>query len=303
MPTATKYLGFELHNLGPATTAFSVPAACATSHPFTVVEVGQDGTRRLDAPVTCRDPIYDGCIPNGREWDRAYKNLRASPHNGNVLYRSPGISCPSGWTTAATIVGGPSGATGASGIFTAAQASGDASGGPVMVPLIDAYVKPLDPGETLVFCCPESYTAGTDVLCISTLGAASSLHISSLCFEAVPSDNIKTVSVIDGTTLSREQIIITGTNTDYSTTIMAAPSGTDVSAVTITPGVALVHQQSDLKGGGGGGYASSTSGSGHRNMGTQHKPSQIGTNLIVWIVYFAIHNIKSYEMPLHSSLL
>jgi len=165
MPTATEYLGYSLINLGPLTTTFTAAPSCATSLDYKWIASQRkgDSEAQIYGYPTCGAPKFEGCIPNGKEWDSSLAKLSATPHNGNVLYRSPGIHCPSGWTTAGSIVGGGASGRSASGVFTRFQSDDDPDEGVRHVSVIEAFVKPLGESETLAWCCPRY-----DVLCLPT---------------------------------------------------------------------------------------------------------------------------------------
>lgn len=159
MPTPTQYFGYSVTNIGPLTTRFTPAPSCATTTPNVFIETQLGETRGLYGFPSCVAPKYDGCLPNGSKIDDLNHQLSASPHNGNLVYHSPGLRCPSGWKRVGTIHGGTSQATKPEGVFTQiSTATGSPDGGSGPIPRLLAYANVLDPSETLVWCCPKYVT-------------------------------------------------------------------------------------------------------------------------------------------------
>ncbi|KAJ6444930.1 pyruvate formate lyase activating enzyme [Purpureocillium lavendulum] len=249
MPTATEYLGYSVINLGPLTTTFTAAPSCATSLDYKWIASQHQGDSepQIYGYPTCGAPKFEGCIPNGKEFDSRLAELSATPHNGNVMYRSPGIHCPSGWTTAGTIVGGGASGRSASGVFTQFQSDDDGSDGGVRhVSMIEAFVKPLQESETMAWCCPSGWKANAAAFCSSSLGPLSHSY-SEVCLAIIPSNDIATVTSFQGASLTQPVVLITGTDTSYETrTRKIDPSdASGLTVVTAGPVVALVYQSSD----------------------------------------------------------
>ena len=166
MPSATQYYGYSVTNVGPLTTAFEAAPSCATTADRVYIETAIDDTTALFGFPSCNVPSYAGCLPNGDKIDNLARALARHPHNGDVAYHSPGLSCPDGWTTAGRVAGAAAGhnVTGAKGVFTelfttvtaaSAAPAGIASSGPTVVARMQAIADVLDPAETLAWCCPK----------------------------------------------------------------------------------------------------------------------------------------------------
>jgi hypothetical protein len=156
MPTPTQYFGYSVTNLGPLTTRFTPAPSCATATPNVYIETQLDETRGLYGYPSCTAPKYEGCLPNGREFDALNRQLSASPHNGNLVYHSPGLRCPSGWKKVGSNQGGAQNATSPGGVFTGISTlTPPADGSPTAIPRLEAYANVLDPSETMVWCCPK----------------------------------------------------------------------------------------------------------------------------------------------------
>ncbi|GJN66411.1 hypothetical protein VFPFJ_01493 [Purpureocillium lilacinum] len=269
MPTATEYLGYSLINLGPLTTTFTAAPSCATSLDYKWIASQRkgDSEAQIYGYPTCGAPKFEGCIPNGKGWDSSLAKLSATPHNGNVLYRSPGIHCPSGWTTAGSIVGGGASGRSASGVFTKFQSDDDPDEGVRHVSVIEAFVKPLGESETLAWCCPSGMTADSAAFCSSSVGPLSRSY-SEVCLVLIPMDDVATVTSFQGSSLTQPVVLITGTDTSYRTTTRKIdPSDTSgLTVVTAAPVVALVYQKSDM--GQQGTHGGSTAASGQSGSAT-----------------------------------
>lgn len=156
MPTPTHYFGYAVTNIGPLTTRFTPAPSCATTKPNVYIETQLAETRALFGYPSCDAPKYDGCLPNGKSLDILNSHLAAHPHNGNLVYHSPGLKCPSGWRKAGAVAGGDEQATRQRGVFTSMTIPVMVpNGNPGPLPKLQAYAGILDPGETLVWCCPK----------------------------------------------------------------------------------------------------------------------------------------------------
>lgn len=156
MPTPTEYFGYSVTNIGPLTTRFTPAPSCATTTPNVYIETELGDARGLYGFPSCSFPKYEGCLPNGKEFDELNRQLSATPHNGNLVYHSPGLRCPSGWKRVGTVHGGTKQPTKPEGAFTEiTSASSSPNGVPEPIPRLEAYANVLGPSETLVWCCPR----------------------------------------------------------------------------------------------------------------------------------------------------
>lgn len=149
MPTTTDILGAVPTNVGPLTTAFAQPTSCVDNR-NTWIAVSRSGSPHLIGVPTCDGPTRSDCYPSGTKLESAYS---ATTERQLLAYYSPGLECPSGWTTAGTTAAGGK----ATGIFTTNMfpRNGKDSDYPQDAPLAAEYGFMLDPSETLVWCCPS----------------------------------------------------------------------------------------------------------------------------------------------------
>ncbi|KAK7217781.1 hypothetical protein V2G26_005784 [Clonostachys chloroleuca] len=184
MPSS-EFFGYTLTNLGPLTTTFTAPSSCATNSDnlvwysrfdSTVTGIGRD---RYLGQETCRDGVTRGaCAPSGEAID---KLVSASPSSSNIWYHSPGIACPSGWTTAGTLKGGaePTG----SGIFNQEAITpwgNESSYQAIFLPQL--FANALGNDEAMAMCCPSGWVAEPlGGSCSSSIGNLGSVSQSTAC--------------------------------------------------------------------------------------------------------------------------
>jgi len=161
MPTATSVSQFALTNWGPLTTAFAADAACTTS--TGIVNAGlRDPPGAAIVNIDCNVPTVGSCYPSGTKLDARASSAFTEAGKFVIGYFSPGIVCPSGWSTAGVVARASDGAISTSGIYEAppglvATTSGrdPGIGRPFFNPIVNAFTAALDPGETGVACCPR----------------------------------------------------------------------------------------------------------------------------------------------------
>ncbi|CAH0047288.1 unnamed protein product [Clonostachys solani] len=187
MPSS-EFFGYTLTNIGPLTATFTAPSSCATKSDILVWYSRHDPTLtairgdRFLGQGSCVDGVTPrgGCAPSGEAID---KIISASPTASIVWYHSPGIACPSGWTTAGILKGGaePTG----SGIFSQEAITpwgNESSYQAIFLPQLFANV--LDTDETMAMCCPSGW--GAEPLggsCASSIGNLGSVAQSTACYK------------------------------------------------------------------------------------------------------------------------
>src|SRR3569833_204870 len=122
MPTATVLSQRTFNNMGPLTTTFTVPASCATltNNVYITTNKGRD---LLGLDCNTKTSTLGDCYPSGSSVDAILASFAGNPERGEQQhYFSPGIQCPSAWTTAGGAAKDASGSLSASGVFTSASA-------------------------------------------------------------------------------------------------------------------------------------------------------------------------------------
>lgn len=150
MPTITTFADYLVTNLGPVTTTFTAPASCYTGTDRVIV-IDPDQTdwhTRCDATFGYS---IDPCSPLGTQSDAA-STILTNPPAQLLVYYSPGVACPSAWTTAGIAAKNTDGhLRSVSGVF-------DLTNRPKLYYDIAAgvlYEQILAAGETVVACCPR----------------------------------------------------------------------------------------------------------------------------------------------------
>ena len=159
MPTATSAFAYTISNLGPLTETFTAAPSCATLTDKVQVALATLPEANQFVPE-CTAWTYSDCYPSGSAIDAAFaSNDIENPLAGYTLrYFSPGLVCPTGWTTA--------------GVATKSKDGSITSSGPAFVlptteslgslahiyqnPLPNILLGVMDQEETAVLCCPRS---------------------------------------------------------------------------------------------------------------------------------------------------
>ncbi|KAF4450043.1 hypothetical protein F53441_6748 [Fusarium austroafricanum] len=249
MPTATEYFGFSAHNLGPLTTTFTAPSACATATDHHVYVNKSSVPYMLGIP-TCGIKDFGSCMPSGKSFDSLRKQT-TSLNQGQYYYYSPGVVCPSSWSAVGALTKQGSDSVSASGVFTRPLFDDeDRITGAMQLQPEDFWSEVLDTSETLVYCCPSDYDVNAFGHCLSTLGPRSSYSYSSMCLTA-GNASITEVTSLDGTSLTRPLLsfdpIGPATSTYLQERLLTRTGySTDLVVGTWVPAVPLVHKKSDL---------------------------------------------------------
>lgn len=109
MPTATEYFGYAAVNYGPLTTTFIADRSCATATDNFWVHGQGDSRNPMIANVAdCATATFTatktGGYPSGGKVESLWSSIPYLENGvGVASYFSPGVACPSGWTTAGTM--------------------------------------------------------------------------------------------------------------------------------------------------------------------------------------------------------
>ncbi|CAH0043531.1 unnamed protein product [Clonostachys solani] len=254
MPS-TEYFGSTAVNLGPLTTTFTAPSPCATESGFRFfqyVDASNSSLKRAMGASSCGIRTVGSCMPSGDGIDRIRNTMTKQ-----WWYYSPGVACPLGWTTAGTLKGGPE-PTG-SGVF-----SGNLN--PSQMPLVgigEYFSNILYENETLALCRPSGWAENVYGSCTSSMGPVTSYSISKYCVEdrlRAPDygdDWLAHITLSDKTRWSYIQESNTYTRawttddfanwaTPYANKSITRPTES-IFMETVTPGIRLVYQQSDME--------------------------------------------------------
>ncbi|KAJ5554889.1 hypothetical protein N7535_007332 [Penicillium sp. DV-2018c] len=245
MPSISITEGYTFTNLGPLTTTFTAPTSCATVTDN--YQLGFNTTAPAwDYAIQCTTAGYGGCIPSGTVSDLITSNDNPKTINTQA-YLSPGLYCPSGWTTRGVAVRNANSSLSSSGILSSSTTMSIPTFVPQWNNPATLLMDLLDPSETLVMCCPESMTADLAMGCYSTV---SDYKITEGCMRVLPVTDVGTSTetiIVDGSTSTQLNYVITGTQPIATTTRTFSPSeASELIAVSVLPMLSLVHHQSDL---------------------------------------------------------
>ena len=151
MLTASTTDNFVLTNLGPLTTVFTAPSSCATPEPL--IQLGPSSDFGALLFSNCNATTYSAsiateCYPSGS------KLSSLGVFIGTLAYYSPGLVCPSAWTTVGVAVKDASGSISSNGLF--APFTTGVPGGPILdEPAPNILMNALAKQETAAVCCPR----------------------------------------------------------------------------------------------------------------------------------------------------
>jgi hypothetical protein len=153
MPTSSVLSEFTFSNLGPLTTTWTAPASCATSAGDVKIGVTQHpGKYFYDA--SCQVKEYN-CVPTGASTDPALATDLNPTNLFQGAYFSPGLYCPSGWTTAGLASRKENASVTWSGLFSPFEAIPTSVDGDIFNDPGNVLMQLLDPSETAMICCPR----------------------------------------------------------------------------------------------------------------------------------------------------
>ncbi|KAK8122715.1 hypothetical protein PG984_011385 [Apiospora sp. TS-2023a] len=171
MPTATEYFGYAAVNYGPLTTTFTADRSCATASDNLWIYDKDDLRYPIGDVAACASttttstnsdcyPSYSKIVSQWSASRELYNGM------GVASYFSPGVACPSGWTTAGTMARATP-APVAAGESVAWNGTGSMAGDIFKdssrsdhvgdIPMLEVYRQIMAPEETLAYCCPSGY--------------------------------------------------------------------------------------------------------------------------------------------------
>ncbi|KAJ5988346.1 hypothetical protein N7481_003556 [Penicillium waksmanii] len=222
MPSISLTEGYTFTNWGQLTTTFTAPASCTTATGNYMIGLNTTAPV-MEYAIQCSTLGYGDCIPSGTV--SHFTTINDNPKAVyNEAYFSPGLYCPSGWTTKGIAIRDADKSLSSSGVLS----SGTRVSMPTFIPQwqnpATLLMDLLDPSETLVMCCPDSMTADLAVGCYSTV---SDYKITEGCMREIPATDVGTSTeiIISEESTSRQLInIITGTQPISVTTRTFSPS-------------------------------------------------------------------------------
>ncbi|TXC10945.1 hypothetical protein FocTR4_00007778, partial [Fusarium oxysporum f. sp. cubense] len=249
MPTVTSVTQAKITNFGPLTTTYTAPASCATATNHLYLADYSDKPEYLWAYPTCTMQLYGKCIPSGDQYDHLITATYAKTLDiGFYHYYSPGLYCPSNWTTAGKYVKGNGGTAQISGDLTKTESGIVPArwepGRPFPTDPTSVWKQVLEPSETLAVCCPSDYTLDFNGNCYSVLGPMSSYGYTEICGFLKPTSVVPMTSMRGDfpVEIYTQPIPLATFTRDLQTGEL---KGDDI-VVTRVPAVALIHQESDF---------------------------------------------------------
>jgi hypothetical protein len=147
MPEAMLYGGpFTFSNYGPLTTTFTPPPSCTATDRLQLGRM-TSGFPHFLYSVKCSSQSEWDCVPTGTASSAAtFDDLK---YVGSAGYYSPGLYCPSGWSTIGSATADEHGAVSTSGYLVKTDQKGPYYEQPGTL-----LASMLKPSETMALCCP-----------------------------------------------------------------------------------------------------------------------------------------------------
>ncbi|KAL2810028.1 hypothetical protein BJX63DRAFT_331555 [Aspergillus granulosus] len=276
MPNATATLGWTVANWGTAPATYTLASSCTASTDLYVVHTNRPSIPFW--PETCTTTAAVGtCWPTPADSDLA---SAAATNRYNGAYWSPGVSCPSGWTSAGQAAHPTNGPVTSLGVFTIRHRwddddddydwdgidydddydwddvdhdDNDDDDDLIVFGFQDALGALLESGETAIACCPSSMSVGRNGWCYTTIPSHTVTTACVARYSPVPPRLVSTTYVLDGTTTSG-RIFVPATDTHpvlptstRTTTFRSQQTDDFVAASLVTP-VYVVHREGDEPG-------------------------------------------------------
>lgn len=152
MPTASTTLGWTLANWGSAPATWTRSSSC--SQPSHIYYADNDVPSIPAMFESCPATTLDDCGPRPTNSDLVDNFLS---DQRNIPYWSPGVRCPSGWTSVGAASRPSDGQVSTTGIFTidALPTGSWNDNDPIALGVQGALGALLDPSETAIACCPR----------------------------------------------------------------------------------------------------------------------------------------------------
>lgn len=256
MPTASTTLGWTLANWGSAPATWT---SSSCSQPSQIYYADNDIPSIPAMFESCPATTLDDCGPRPTNSDLVDDFLS---DQRNIPYWSPGVRCPSGWTSVGAASRPSDGQVSTTGIFTVdALPTGtwsDDDNGDIALGAQGALGALLDPSETAIACCPSSMSVGRNGVCYSTLPSHS---MSTACFADFGTrdpdlERVSTTFVLFGVTHTGNILVPTvtvpRTPTRTTTRTLDARETEELVAATLAGPIYLVHRPRDGDGNGDG---------------------------------------------------
>ncbi|KAL4899322.1 hypothetical protein BDW74DRAFT_163649 [Aspergillus multicolor] len=243
MPTSTSTIGWTLANIGPAPTTYSPAPSCTTAN---TVIVGWNDPYQSQWGISCGS-MPDNCWPTPTDSSVA-DDIQTNEYI--VPFYSPGLSCPLGWEAIGQVAHPTvtDAIVTSSGVYRETEHIDYSSGDVVKVYNIpDAFGALLDPGETMLACCPssfypESYRYG----CFSALPATPTTG----CTTEYATRDVEVVTtpfLLNGTTTTAQLLLPMSTfpSSTLRSTTFSDIDEMDVFVLSSMDPIYLVHGPSD----------------------------------------------------------
>ncbi|KAF4471994.1 hypothetical protein FALBO_1099 [Fusarium albosuccineum] len=249
MPSLTEYFGYTVTNLGPLTTTYTPPAACTTQTTDGVYFANASHIDIALGQPSCGIPSAGKCVPSGSALDKLREPFDETPQQGFFYYHSPGVVCPSGWTTAGTLAHANKTGTGdEAGVMTKDSFEGlSTKNAEMQLDPKDVWLEILEKDETLA-----GWTGGPRGGCFSSIGPFESYSYSRRCIQYYPKSAVKYVTDVEGTYMSKAIVSIASVTetftaeTETLTDFVEPTELADWAVVKWLPAIPLVYKEDDV---------------------------------------------------------
>ncbi|KAL2837759.1 hypothetical protein BJY01DRAFT_220562 [Aspergillus pseudoustus] len=276
MPNATSTLGWTVANWGSAPATYTLASSCTASTDLYVVHTDRPSVPFW--PETCTTTAtVNTCWPTPTDSDLA---SAAVTNRYNGAYWSPGVNCPSGWSSVGQAAHPTNGPITSSGVFTIQPRwdgddddddfgfdwdwdghdddnnddDNDDDDHLIVFGFQDALGALLGSGETAIACCPRSMSVGRNGWCYTTLPSHT---VTTACVARysppAPPRLVSTTYMLDGTTHSG-RIVVPATDTrpllptSTSTTTFRSQQTDDLVAASLVTPIYVVRRDGDEPG-------------------------------------------------------